>query len=86
MFCVVVRRSICEQPIVTQSSCSFQVTQVALRHAMVHKWYGKALKIVLKQMEDKPNKDHDKKLIEVRKRVQIWCERACDICLGVQSE
>ena len=43
-----------------------KVSQVSLRHALVHKWYGKALKVVLKQLEDKQTKELDKKLMEVR--------------------
>ncbi len=43
-----------------------QVSQLALKHALVHGWYGKALKTLHKQMEDKPSKELDKKCTEVR--------------------
>ena len=32
---------------------------------MVHKQYGRALKLALKQQEDKPTKEQDQKIVEV---------------------
>ena len=43
----------------------YQAVQVHLRHALAHKQYGRALKILHKQMEDKGTRDMDKRAIEV---------------------
>jgi hypothetical protein len=46
-------------------SHSFQVYQLALRHALVRRHYGRALKMMMKQAEEKPGKDLDVEMIEV---------------------
>ena len=43
-----------------------QVYQLALRHALVRRHYGRALKLLMKQAEDKPGKEIDGEIIEVR--------------------
>ncbi len=48
------------------SPCLLQVSQLALRQALAHKQYGKALKVLHKQLEDKNSKELEKKCIEVR--------------------
>jgi tripeptidyl-peptidase-2 len=42
-----------------------KVLQLSVRHALAHKFYGKALKFVQKQTEEKQTKELDKKLIEI---------------------
>jgi len=38
---------------------------LTLRHALVHQHYGRALKIMMKQSEDKPTKELDGRMVEV---------------------
>ena len=45
--------------------CDLQVHQLALRHALVRRHYGRALKLMMKQAEDKPSKELDIEMIEV---------------------
>ncbi|XP_053404432.1 tripeptidyl-peptidase 2-like isoform X2 [Mercenaria mercenaria] len=42
-----------------------KVLPLSIKHAMVHRQYGRALKMSLKQLEDKPNKDMEQKIIEL---------------------
>ena len=50
---------------------SAQVLSFALKHAQAHKHYGRALKILYKQLDDKASKDNENKLIEVSKLFSI---------------
>ena len=50
---------------------SAQVLWFALKHAQAHKHYGRALKILYKQLDDKASKDNENKLIEVSKLFSI---------------
>jgi len=38
---------------------------LTLRHALVRQHYGRALKIMMKQSEDKPTKELDGRMVEV---------------------
>jgi len=38
---------------------------LTLRHALVHQHYGRALKIMMKQNEEKATKDLDGRMVEV---------------------
>jgi tripeptidyl-peptidase-2 len=42
-----------------------KVSMLTVRHALAHKHYGRALKVVTKQGEEKPAKDIDQKLLEI---------------------
>lgn len=42
-----------------------QISAFTVRHAMVHKHYGRALKLLQKHLEEKPTKEQDKTFIEV---------------------
>ncbi|XP_060602891.1 tripeptidyl-peptidase 2-like [Ruditapes philippinarum] len=42
-----------------------KVLPLSIKHAMVHRQYGRALKLSLKQIEDKPNKDAEQKILEL---------------------
>lgn len=42
---------------------------LTLRHALIHQHYGRALKMMMKQSEDKPAKDLDGRMVEVSKLV-----------------
>jgi len=38
---------------------------LTLRHALIRQHYGRALKIMMKQTEEKPTKDLDGRMVEV---------------------
>jgi len=53
---------------------ALQVYQLALRHALVRRHYGRALKLMMKQAEDKPGKELDVEVIEVSVIKEILCK------------
>ncbi|KAJ8310382.1 hypothetical protein KUTeg_012247 [Tegillarca granosa] len=46
-----------------------KVIGFSVRHAMVLKQYGRAIKLLLKQYEDKPSKDLDKKALDIYRKL-----------------
>lgn len=50
----------------------FQISSFTEKLAMVHCHYGKALKILLKQQDEKRSKDNEKKIIEVSSILLVY--------------
>lgn len=42
------------------------MVQFGVKHSAAHQHYGKALKLLLKQLDDKATKETERKVIEVR--------------------
>ena len=45
---------------------------LTLRHALVRQHYGRALKIMMKQSEDKPTKELDGRMVEVGESLTLF--------------
>ena len=59
-----------------------QVSQFVLHHALLHKQYGKALKVLQKQTEEKKTIDNDKQTIDVSVYTDKYIEEA-GVCVCV---
>ena len=47
------------------NSLTIQVISFCIKHALVHQHYGRALKLMMKQQEEKGTKEQDIKIVEV---------------------
>lgn len=59
---------------------ALQVVQLGIRHALAHKHYGRAMKLVTKQMEDKPCRDLDKRVVEVSDQLPLLQNPFAPLC------
>jgi len=46
---------------------------LTLRHALIRQHYGRALKMMMKQSEEKPAKDIDGRMVEVSELINYHC-------------